>query len=982
MVGKRLGTYRILGPLGAGGMGEVYLAEDTRLGRKVALKVLPEAFAADRERVTRLEQEARLLAALNHVNVATLFGLEEHEGSRFLVMELVDGESLAARIARGPLPLAEAVAIAEQIASALDAAHVGHIVHRDLKPANVMVTREGLVKVLDFGIATAFAPGGSASIADTPTVVAMTAADAVIGTVAYMSPEQARGESATPASDIWGVGTILHEMLTGTPPFDGENVLSTLKAVQHDAPAAKEQVRRVAPGRVSAILDKALAKNAGERQASMSVLRAELAAARKELEAPAGQDGASALAFLRRPPVLAAVVVVVAIAGWFVVSQLQQRAEQRWAREEGIPEIGRIAETFLSNGPSDDAWHAVELARRAEAALPGDPTLGELWPQIAVESETVLPEGLSLLARPYAATQVDWTPVEVLASGKLRMPLGYSRLKMVFEGREPVEGLTSGAIPSRVLQFYAERQAPEGMVLIPGRADNPNAFVSLTGLGEPRQAFEDFFMDRYEVTNREYKEFVDAGGYADPAYWDQPVMQGGRSLGPDEARALFVDQTGRPGPSTWTLGDYPEGQDNYPVSGLSWYEAAAYASFRGKRLPSIFHWDRAAEVRSALAVIPASNLKSDGPVAVGSIDAMNVYGTYDMAGNVREWVWNREASGSERFILGGAWSDPDYAFTDAFAQSPLDRSPLNGVRLMQYAGDEPRLAEIETALARPHRDFMAETPVDDATFALYRRQFDYDPGPLDAVIARSQEGDGWRWERVEFNAAYGGERMAAYIVMPTNAAPPFQAVIHFPGSGALYDNSAEDGLGSSFFSQFLVKTGRAYVLPIFKSTYDRQDNVKSDYPNETVEYRQHLIMWIQDFSRTIDYLETRADIDAERIAYYGTSWGGAFGAQIPAIERRIKAVVLVVAGMSFQTALPEADHINYVGRVTQPVLMINGQYDYFFPVETAQKPMFELLGTPPEDKKWQVYPGTHSAPRPEIVKETLAWLDRYLGPVK
>jgi eukaryotic-like serine/threonine-protein kinase len=172
------------------------------------------------------------------------------------------------------------------------------------------------------------------------------------------------------------------------------------------------------------------------------------------------------------------------------------------------------------------------------------------------------------------------------------------------------------------------------------------------------------------------------------------------------------------------------------------------------------------------------------------------------------------------------------------------------------------------------------------------------------------------------------------------------------------------------------------ILPVYKSTFQRADELKSDCPRETALYRDHVIMWGKDLARSIDYLETRDDIDAGRIAYYGLSWGGAMGAIYPAVEKRIRAVVLYVAGFSFQRALPEADQINYVTRVTQPTLMLNGEHDFFFPSETSQRPMFELLGTPPEHKKQMTYPRGHSVPRTDMIKETLAWLDRYLGPVE
>ena len=171
------------------------------------------------------------------------------------------------------------------------------------------------------------------------------------------------------------------------------------------------------------------------------------------------------------------------------------------------------------------------------------------------------------------------------------------------------------------------------------------------------------------------------------------------------------------------------------------------------------------------------------------------------------------------------------------------------------------------------------------------------------------------------------------------------------------------------------------LWPIYKSTYERGDDLKTDLPTETTFYKDHVIMWGKDLARSIDYVETRDDLDADRIAYYGLSWGGAFGAILPAVEPRIKTNILYVAGMMFQHALPEADQINYVTRVRQPTLILNGELDFFFPTETSQRPLFELLGTPAEHKKRLVFPGGHSVPRTEMIKESLAWLDEYLGPV-
>jgi serine/threonine-protein kinase len=223
-------------------MGEVYRARDTRLGREVALKTLPAAFTEDPERVARFRREAQLLAALNHPRIASIYGLEEADGHRFLVLELIEGETLADRIARGPLPVDEALAIAREIAEALEAAHGKGIVHRDLKPANVALTSDDKVKVLDFGLAKAYDASGvsSGDPANSPTMtspVVLTGLEALLGTAAYMSPEQARGRAADKRSDVWAFGCVLYEMLTGRRAFDGDNVGDTLADVLRGAPA-------------------------------------------------------------------------------------------------------------------------------------------------------------------------------------------------------------------------------------------------------------------------------------------------------------------------------------------------------------------------------------------------------------------------------------------------------------------------------------------------------------------------------------------------------------------------------------------------------------------------------------------------------------------------------------------------------------------------------------------------------------------------
>ena len=278
--GTVVGSYRIVGLIGEGGMGQVYRAQDTKLPREVALKILPDAFVHDPDRLARFRQEAHVLASLNHPNIATIYGFEDSGAVHALVLELVEGPTLADRIARGPVPLDEALPIARQIADALEAAHERGIIHRDLKPANVKVREDGTVKVLDFGLAKALEPAatvtGHASLSPTITSPAlMTGVGMLLGTAAYMSPEQARGKSADRHSDIWAFGCVLYEMLTGTRPFEGEDVSDTLANVLKTQPDWK-RLPATTPASIHRLLRRCLEKNRKQRLSDVADARLEL----------------------------------------------------------------------------------------------------------------------------------------------------------------------------------------------------------------------------------------------------------------------------------------------------------------------------------------------------------------------------------------------------------------------------------------------------------------------------------------------------------------------------------------------------------------------------------------------------------------------------------------------------------------------------------------------------------------------------------
>ena len=363
---------------------------------------------------------------------------------------------------------------------------------------------------------------------------------------------------------------------------------------------------------------------------------------------------------------------------------------------------------------------------------------------------------------------------------------------------------------------------------------------------------------------------------------------------------------------------------------------------------------------------------------------MTAYGADDMAGNVREWCLNESPKG--RVIRGGAWNDATYMFLNRSQVSPFDRSPKNGVRCARYIDSDKIPKSAFEALEPPEPpDFYKEKPASDSDFKIYREQFSYDKTPLDSRVEwRNESSHDWIQEKITFRAAYENERVIAYLFLPRKSSPPYQTVIYAPGSGSLYQKSSENLDKYYEFATRLsaiVKNGRAVLYPIYKGTFERADDALLSAAQNSHLLTEWMIKVVKDFKRCIDYLETRPDIDSKRLAYYGFSWGGRYGVLIPAVEERLAASVLVVGGMG-GGYLDEVNDINYVTRVKVPTLMLNGKYDLIFPYETSVKPMFDLLGTPKDQKDLKLYETDHFIPEGEVVRETLSWLDRFLGPVK
>ncbi len=955
--------YAVEREIGHGGMATVYRARDLKHDRLVAIKVLrPElAQAMGGERFLR---EITIASQLQSPHILPLLDSGEVDGLLYYVMPLVDGESLRDLLARdGAMPPSEATRLLREIVDGLAHAHRRGVLHRDIKPDNVMLAERHAL-LMDFGVAKALADGrssgGATGTADPH--VTLTEVGISLGTPAYMAPEQAAADpNIDHRADIYAIGVMAYEMLTGTPPFTGAPQVVIASHITK-APTAITTVQPDVPAALAAIVMRCLAKDPADRYQSAD----DLLHAIEGLTTPTGTAATMVPPPVRRRRTAMIGVAVLALAalGWFGFQKSQRSA---WVHETALPELRRLAEAAEFDS-------AFTLALQIEQIAPADTTLAAIWPRIArlalIETE---PTGVRVYRASTSDTTV-WRLIGITPMDSVRMPVMVGLFRYEKEGYRTHYRLGGSRPPMAILNAL-DGPDPE-MVQVDGT--EMRAFL-VGADNNPPVELGAFKIDRYEVSNVAYQAFVDAGGYRDTTYWEHPIVDGARTLTVAEAMTRFVDRTGRPGPSTWEGGAFPAGQGDHPVAGVSWYEAAAYAKFAGKSLPTIYHWAEAAGVYYSKFVVPGSNLEGTGTLPVGTPRAVTIVGASDMGGNVREWIENEDNRG-QRFILGGGWSDLKYGFVDAYAQPAMDRAAINGIRLTKYAAGEPNLAQAAAPIIRAFTDYSKEVPVSDVVYAGFLQFYDYDPIALDATIESADTTSNWIVEQVSINAAYGGERLPIWIYRPVSAARPLQSVVFFPGSNAI--NGGPSAGYNDANAEWIVRSGRAFVIPIYKSTHERSDSLRSDYADMSIFYRDHVAMWVKDYRRTLDYLESRAEFDSTKFAYMGFSWGGLHGGMIPAIEPRIKASVLYVAGLMMERARPEADVFSFLPHVTSPVIMLNGRDDFFFPLETSQIPFFQKLGTPAADKRHLIYEGGHDVPRTELIKESLAWFDKYLGPAR
>jgi serine/threonine protein kinase/formylglycine-generating enzyme required for sulfatase activity len=1020
--GLQIGRYIIRHKLGAGGMAEVFLADDTQLGRRVALKFLPAETASDDHAQRRLLREARAAATLDHPHICSVFEVADIDGRPFIAMQYVDGQALDVRMRRSPLDLQEVLSLAVQVVDALSDAHGHGILHRDIKPSNIMLTARGQAKVMDFGLAK-LTHGDEAAGAET--VSLLSARGEIVGTAPYMSPEQARGEPLDARSDIFSTGVLLYEMVAGQRPFQGGSSAAVAAAILTHDPPPLARFTTNTPPELERIVSKALKKDPDNRYQTAKDLLIDLRSLKEEEDfqlklgrtpTPTGQSQASlsrpsssaavelsssatatvstreSRPWSGRPIALAATILVVALGGWFA----WHASNVRWARAQ-LPQIAALVE-------ADRLIDAYDLAIAAERYLPGDSTLAGFMPIIAdTMSVTTTPPDATVYIKRFnkdAPENASRQRIGTTPLANVRVARGEYVLSIEREGYAPTEQTVSGLAaragtlriarpPIRVeRQLMPTANVPDRMVFVPG---GDYRLASWSRPSDRRVRLSEYFIDKYEVSNRDFKAFIDSGGYLKRDFWKHPFVKDGQPVSWDEAMKLLVDRTGLPGPRSWSNQSFPDGKADHPVTDVSWYEAEAYAAFQRKRLPTAFEWEKAARDGligpAGTAVMPwglflpgdvltqRANFGSATLPTMSAEFGMSPFGAYNMAGNVAEWTFNDSSEGY--LATGGAWGDPTYSFSQFGGRPGFFSSEKLGFRCARLAGDaaaDQGRERIEIAKEVPQF-----TPSSKEVFTKLASRFHYDKTPLDARVEETIETAAWRREKVTFNGA-NNTRAIAYLYLPNHVPRPLQ-VIHFLPAGDV--DGGFRSLPASIDERMapFIRGGRAVFGVVLEGYNERLLPAGVNRPAEsTIEFADFTANRIIDLRRGLDYLETRPDIETTRMAAMAPSAGSVLGLILGAIETRYRAIVFIGAGLpaSYRAIVTDANPIYFTPHIRIPKLVIQGRYDEDTPLRSASEPMMKLMVEP---KRLTIYDGGHVPSVETTMNASSAWLDENLGRV-
>ncbi len=1020
--GAKIGAFEIISLLGKGGMGEVYLAQDLRLNRLIALKVLPPDSALDSQAKKRLLREAKSAAALEHPNVCAIHEIGESDERAFIVMQYIEGKTLAETLRNTRLTLSDVLVFGLQIAEALDHAHSHGVVHRDIKPANIIVSANQQIKVLDFGLAKKISLNDENDQPEVSAQSLLSRPGLILGTASYMSPEQARGESIDYRTDLWSFGVVLYEMCFGKTPFAGKTAVDKLVSILHDEPHFPDDFNL----ELQKILVKCLQKDCQLRYQTAAALIEDLRQVKQELDfeellrTHTSTDSRSpmlnskithssdsslnkSLIVVQNPPkslwqkigwrqltIIFLLLGVIGFGGW------------HWWENSNVNWAGNNVRRVEELAKAENYFEAFDLAEKIEKYLPDDENLKKLLPTISdnltVHSE---PSGAKVYLKRFQPDANGKFPSRVLVGttplNELRIARGQYVLEVEKEGFVAFRRTISGTIPSIGGNFIGSppikieakmletNKVPEKTVFVPGGK------YSLVNWSRPMQnevELNDFFIDRYEVSNKDFKEFITTGGYLKTEFWKFPFVKAGKIIPLEEAAKEFKDKTGLPAPRSWINQNFPEGKGDFPVTDITWYEAAAYAAFRGKELPTIYQWERAARdgvydprynsmpwglIKQGETTNYHANFSGTGTTAVSDLEfGMSPFGAYNMAGNVAEWCLN---STEEGFITaGGAWNNLAYSFGDYGGYPGFYTSNQIGFRCVL---NSPEATGDQGGKMLPSAEVPVYKVSNEAEYKTWLTHYSYDKFPIEAQTVETKETEAWTREKILINDE-NGEQIIAYLYLPKNYTRPLQVVHYLPAGDVVAGlRSLPDSV--EMFLTPLIKSGRAVFTVVLKGYNERPYPPNYTPPERTtVEFRKQAVDWMTDLRRGLDYLETRKEVDRKKIEFLGISNGANLGLLLIGIESRYNSATLISAGLdkNWQNWIPEANFINFASKSRLPKLMVNGTYDETHPFKTFAEPLYKLLAEP---KKIVTYNGGH-IPTTEFLSITVnGWLDEKLG---
>jgi len=539
----------------------------------------------------------------------------------------------------------------------------------------------------------------------------------------------------------------------------------------------------------------------------------------------------------------------------------------------------------------------------------------------------------------------------------------YNQIKVEQEGKESFQFFTS-ALNFKYVKITLDNKLNEDGVYFP----ETELFLANTNYSKSHEnlLIKPFYMDKYEVSNKDYKEFVDANGYYREEFWPVDLMHEGKKISFNEVKTSFVDKTNFPSPKDWYQGTYENGKDLYPVSGISWYEATAYAKFKNMSLPSVAEWFYAFDRNRPERALKNANINSYNYTKSRiESDSENNNGIFDMAGNVREWVSNNIKDKQSKGILGGSFADDTYVPFDFYSQNAWNRSSYNGIRLVKKI-ETDNSGEIFYKREKL-RNFYDNYRTTEKEWNLIESLFMYDKNNINIEQLNTSKVTGQEFYCTSSNIITSNMTMPVHHLRADPEIKSKKALIYFPGSNALY----RDKITYPTWVTEMVNSGVDVIFPEYLSTYSRQDGVKTDIGNTSMNYRDHLITWVKEVRYAVDY----AIQNGYEPHYFGVSWGGQVGVNILAIEDRFKTGILFVGGISLDDVREEIQPEKYAARIKTPTLLLNGRYDFYFPYQSSQLPLFNLMNLDNNNKRHVVVDYAHYVPMHIVREETLKWIN-------